>query len=81
MKLTENTLKRLVEEVVNEYGKADLGDSIRTDHINAIVGSLEGKTNEYEIEDAVKQYCAKKKINKDEKEKIMKNVKAKMKQK
>jgi len=81
MKLTENILKRIVEDVMNEYGKADIADSTRADHINAIVDSLEGKTNEYEIEDAVKQYCAKKKLDKDEKEKIMKNVKAKMKQK
>ena len=77
MKLTENILKNLIEQALTEK----MDDSERTDHINAIVKSLKSSADKYEIEDAVKQYCVKNKLSAEDKQRILKNVKAKMKQK
>ena len=59
MKLTENTLKRLVEEVMNEWPQASLKDSVRATHINKLVDELKNERSKRKIKEAVKDYCKK----------------------
>lgn len=47
MKLTENTLRRIVEEVMNEYQMEDSQYSLATDVVNAV---MEYYTAEYSTE-------------------------------